>query len=107
RSKHRLQPLTDNTPQTTLRLSSASLLDPQMPTSPRIHRTLDRSTIRRHIIAVSTGSIDRHDLVNRCAHMPHQRNRHLPAHIAIPDEPVPVVKAIFPTLHQGIATPVL
>ena len=68
---------------------------------------LDRRDVRRYIVAIPTRSIDRHNLINRCTHMSDQRSRHLPLNVPIPDEPIPMVETILPTVHHGIATPVL
>src|SRR5579859_4844965 len=79
---------------------------PHPPTPPGSDRMFDRCTIGSDIIAIPTRSIDRHDLVNGHAVMPHNWYRHLAAHIPVQDEPIPMIKTILPALHQRIATPI-
>src|SRR5260221_9927137 len=64
--------------------------------SPYVHRTLNCSTVRRHIVLITRRRIHRHNLIDRGAHMPRNRDRHLTLYIPVKDEVVPVLIAFRP-----------
>lgn len=71
--------------------------------APSIDILFDGPDVRPGIVVIGTWRVDRYDLVDRDTAVSHERERDEPTDVAMGDEPVPVVKAIEPVIHLGVA----